>query len=117
SVGAVLAQGRARAAARLPAPAPRVQCAITAATGKSPRLVVATSAGDLYMFALDPVEGGDCTLLRTHSLLPRDNTAQEDSLRDREIGAALEGSPPRGSFDLRDPRHFPPMRTADTGDH
>lgn len=35
-----------------------------------------------------------------------------DSERDSELGAALEGSPLRGAFDLRDPRHFPPMRPA-----
>lgn len=33
-----------------------------------------------------------------------------DSERCGELGAALEGSPPRGPFDLRDPKHFPPMR-------
>ncbi|GBP68159.1 hypothetical protein EVAR_23310_1 [Eumeta japonica] len=32
------------------------------------------------------------------------------SERTCELGAAAEGTPPRGPFDLRDPREFPPMR-------
>lgn len=32
------------------------------------RLVVATSEGLVYVFALDTAEGGECALLRTHRL-------------------------------------------------
>ncbi|XP_073945716.1 autophagy-related 18a isoform X3 [Choristoneura fumiferana] len=87
--------------------------------------------------------GGDCALLRTHRLLEprappaphphphphmpdaaagnsyagalrgRDPARMTESERAGELGAALEGSPPRGPFDLRDPRHFPPMPAQD----
>lgn len=36
---------------------------------RAPRLLVATGAGVLYVYALDAAEGGECTLLRTHRLL------------------------------------------------
>ncbi|XP_023935107.1 WD repeat domain phosphoinositide-interacting protein 2 isoform X2 [Bicyclus anynana] len=132
-VADVLAQGRAFAAARLPRAAKRAVAAVTN-VARAPRLVVATDAGAVHVFALDAAEGGDCALLRTHRLLdaPPPHRAQEaasgcsyagalrgrqpdamtESERASELGAALAGSPPRGAFDLRDHRHFPPMRTA-----
>lgn len=111
-VADVLAQGRAFAAARLPVTGYRAVAAITNVS-RSARLLVATSAGVLYVYSLDAGEGGDCALLRQHSLLEPGAAApdpHEDSERAHELGAALEGSPARGPFDLRDPRHFPPMR-------
>lgn len=33
---------------------------------RAPRLLVATSAGVLYVYALDSAEGGECALLRQH---------------------------------------------------
>lgn len=45
----------------------RVSC--VGSVARSPRLLVATSAGALYVYALDAAEGGDCALLRTHALL------------------------------------------------
>ena len=33
---------------------------------KMPRLLVAAQDGYLYMYNLDPVEGGECTLLKQH---------------------------------------------------
>ncbi|XP_052750048.1 WD repeat domain phosphoinositide-interacting protein 2 isoform X2 [Galleria mellonella] len=117
-VADVLAQGRAFAAARLPVTGYRAVAAITN-TARAPRLLVATSAGVLLVFALDAAEGGECTLLRQHQLLepaPAPAAApallHADSERACELGAALAGEPPRGPFDLRDPRHFPPMRPA-----
>ncbi|XP_053608100.1 WD repeat domain phosphoinositide-interacting protein 2 isoform X2 [Plodia interpunctella] len=128
-VQGVLAQGRAAAAARLPAAPKRAMAAITSVS-KSPRLLVATSAGVLYVYALDVGEGGQCALLREHRLLERPppdaaapgrcyagalrgrDSALTESARGAELGAALEGSPPRGPFDLRDHKHFPPMRSA-----
>ncbi|KAM3960594.1 WD repeat domain phosphoinositide-interacting protein 2-like isoform 1-T1 [Aphomia sociella] len=134
----VLAQGRAVAAARLPVAGHRAVAAITNVS-RSPRLLVATSAGELLVFALNADEGGECELLRQHQLLEpapapaahaahhtaaaannsyagalrgRDPTRMTESERACELGAALEGSPPRAGFDLRDPRHFPPMRAA-----
>ncbi|XP_047994943.1 WD repeat domain phosphoinositide-interacting protein 2 isoform X2 [Leguminivora glycinivorella] len=113
-VADVLSQGRAFAAARLPIQPSRAMVAITN-VGRAPRLLVATAGGELFVYALDAAEGGECALLRTHRLLepghaPPPAIAHEDSERDSELGAALEGSPPRGAFDLRDPKHFPPMR-------
>ncbi|XP_063361868.1 WD repeat domain phosphoinositide-interacting protein 2 [Cydia amplana] len=142
-VADVLAQGRAFAAARLPIQPSRAMVAITN-VGRAPRLLVATAGGELFVYALDAAEGGECALLRTHRLLEpqlhqpppqdareaegaggnsyagalrgRDPARMSDSERDSELGAALEGSPPRGPFDLRDPRHFPPMRVQPTQD-
>ena len=34
--------------------------------GKLPRLLVATADGYLYIYNIDPEEGGDCTLLKQH---------------------------------------------------
>lgn len=36
---------------------------------RAPRLLVATSQGVLYVYALDAAEGGECALLRHHALL------------------------------------------------
>ncbi|XP_037293651.1 WD repeat domain phosphoinositide-interacting protein 2 isoform X2 [Manduca sexta] len=123
-VADVLAQGRAFAAARLPRTGHRAVAAVTNVS-RAPRLLVATAAGVLYVYALDAGEGGECALLRTHRLLAAPEPpahahahAQlaahdaDESERACELGAAMEPSPPRGPFDLRDPRHFPPMRTA-----
>nr|XP_034830888.1 WD repeat domain phosphoinositide-interacting protein 2-like [Maniola hyperantus] len=112
-VADVLAQGRAFAAARLPRAAKRAVAAVTN-VARRPRLVVATDAGAVHVFALDAAEGGDCALLRTHRLLDAPPAAPPaeppESERAAELGTALAGSPPRGAFDLRDHRHFPPMR-------
>ncbi|XP_022830693.1 WD repeat domain phosphoinositide-interacting protein 2 isoform X2 [Spodoptera litura] len=111
-VADVLAQGRAFAAARLPHTGYRAVAAITS-VARAPRLLVATAQGVLYVYALD-AEGGDCTLLRQHQFLERPAAApapQEESERAAELGAALEAAPaPARAFDLRDPKHFPPMR-------
>ncbi|CAF4823599.1 unnamed protein product [Pieris macdunnoughi] len=130
----VLSQGRAFASAKLPRAGYRAVAAVTNVSRQA-RLLVATSEGILYVYSLDPTEGGECTLLRTHSLLeprapandvasgcsyagalrgrlPEDMTESE---REHELNTAMTGSPPRGSYDIRDPRHFPPMRaTTDT---
>ncbi|XP_050345978.1 WD repeat domain phosphoinositide-interacting protein 2 isoform X1 [Nymphalis io] len=134
-VADVLTQGRAFAAARLPRPARRAVAAVTI-VARTARLVVATSDGVVYVYSLDAQEGGECALLRTHRLLdagtPAPLHSQEaaagcsyagalrgrlpdtmtESERAQELGAALAGSPPRGAFDLRDHRHFPPMRAS-----
>lgn len=36
---------------------------------KLPRLLVASSDGHLYIYNLDPQDGGECVLIKTHSLL------------------------------------------------
>ncbi|CAG9785893.1 unnamed protein product [Diatraea saccharalis] len=120
-VADVLAQGRAFAAARLPATGHRAVAAITN-VGRAARLLVATSAGVLYVYALDAAEGGECALLRQHAFVEAAGphapapAPHEESERAGELGAALEGSPPRGGYDLRDPRHFPPMPARDPRD-
>lgn len=68
TVADVLAQGRAFAVAHLPATGHRAVAAITQVS-RAPRLLVATAAGLLYVYALDATDGGECTLLRTHRLL------------------------------------------------
>ncbi|KAL0841646.1 hypothetical protein ABMA28_015298 [Loxostege sticticalis] len=140
-VADVLAQGRAFAAARLPATGHRAVAAITN-VARAPRLLVATAAGVLFVYALDAAEGGECALLRQHQFLDapphahahaphaptaheaaagnsyagalrgRDPTQMTESQRASELGAALEPAPARGPYDLRDPSHFPPMRAA-----
>ncbi|RVE44148.1 hypothetical protein evm_011195 [Chilo suppressalis] len=67
-VADVLAQGRAFAAARLPTTGHRAVAAITNMQ-RAPRLLVATSAGVLYVYGLDAAEGGECPLLRQHQFV------------------------------------------------
>lgn len=60
-------QGRAFAICKLPSQGLRNVCAI-ANIQKVPRLLVASQDGYLYIYNLDPNEGGECMLLRQHSL-------------------------------------------------
>ncbi|CAG5032461.1 unnamed protein product [Parnassius apollo] len=134
AVADVLAQGRAFASARLPVCGHRAVVAITNVSRGSAgaRLLVATCAGVLYVYALDAHEGGECALLRTHRLLdaPHAHEAPEgnsyaralrggqhdmtESERAAALGAAVSAADADagagGAFDLRDPAHFPPMR-------
>ncbi|KAI8797510.1 WD repeat domain phosphoinositide-interacting protein 2-like isoform X3 [Biomphalaria glabrata] len=63
----VMNQGRSFATARLPHAGLKSVCTI-APLQKIPRLLVATHEGHLYIYNIDPNEGGECTLLRTHML-------------------------------------------------
>ncbi|KAL3875430.1 hypothetical protein ACJMK2_033378 [Sinanodonta woodiana] len=60
-------QGRAFATARLPNYGFKTVCAISPVQ-KIPRLVVASLDGYLYIYNIDPNEGGECMLLRQHRL-------------------------------------------------
>ncbi|XP_052262870.1 WD repeat domain phosphoinositide-interacting protein 2-like isoform X1 [Dreissena polymorpha] len=60
-------QWRAFAVCKLPSQGLKNVCAI-ASIQKIPRLLVASQDGYLYIYNLDPNEGGECTLLRQHSL-------------------------------------------------
>lgn len=60
-------QGRAFAVSKLPSQGLKNVCAI-ATIQKVPRLLVASQDGYLYIYNLDPNEGGECMLLRQHSL-------------------------------------------------
>ncbi|XP_041978049.1 WD repeat domain phosphoinositide-interacting protein 2 [Aricia agestis] len=107
----VLAQGRAFAAARLPGGGGGRCVAAVTGGARAPRLVVATAAGRVHVYALDPADGGDCPLLRTHRLAPAAPDDAAETERESELAGALVGEP-RAAFDLRDPHHFPPMRAA-----
>ncbi|KAM6175758.1 WD repeat domain phosphoinositide-interacting protein 1 isoform 2-T2 [Erethizon dorsatum] len=50
---------------------------------KLPRLLVASSDGHLYIYNLDPQDGGECVLIKTHSLLGSGTTEEnkENDLR------------------------------------
>uniref|UniRef100_A0A4W2CQA9 WD repeat domain phosphoinositide-interacting protein 2 n=2 Tax=Bos TaxID=9903 RepID=A0A4W2CQA9_BOBOX len=60
-------QGRAFATVRLPFCGHKNICAL-ATIQKIPRLLVGASDGYLYMYNLDPQEGGECTLMKQHQL-------------------------------------------------
>ncbi|XP_057324555.1 WD repeat domain phosphoinositide-interacting protein 2 isoform X1 [Microplitis mediator] len=63
----VFNQGRAFASVHLPFQGLKNVCAITTIE-KVLRLLVANADGYLYIYDLDPDEGGDCTLLKQHRL-------------------------------------------------
>ncbi|XP_077304862.1 WD repeat domain phosphoinositide-interacting protein 2 isoform X1 [Lithobates pipiens] len=60
-------QGRAFATVRLPFCGHKNICAL-AMIQKIPRLLVAAADGYLYIYNLDPQEGGECTLMKQHRL-------------------------------------------------
>jgi len=66
-VSEMLNQGRDFATARLPFSGLKSICAITCVQ-KMPRLLVAAQDGYLYVYNLDPIEGGECTLLKQHRI-------------------------------------------------
>ncbi|KAM8933454.1 WD repeat domain phosphoinositide-interacting protein 2 isoform 1-T1 [Pelodytes ibericus] len=60
-------QGRAFATVRLPFCGHKNICAL-AVIQKIPRLLVGAADGYLYIYNLDPQEGGECTLMKQHKL-------------------------------------------------
>lgn len=78
----VLAQERAFATIKLPHGGNRNICGL-AIINKLPRVLVANEDGYLYVYNLDPEEGGECSLLRQHRLLPdgRERPSSADSGR------------------------------------
>ncbi|XP_077979722.1 WD repeat domain phosphoinositide-interacting protein 2-like isoform X2 [Glandiceps talaboti] len=64
----VFNQGRAFANIKLPFSGLKNICAL-AMIQKLPRVLVASQDGYLYIYNLDPAEGGDCTLLKQHRLI------------------------------------------------
>lgn len=62
----VFTQGRAFAQVKLPFSQLKNVCAI--AMLPKPRVLIAAADGYLYMYNLDPSDGGDCTLLKQHRL-------------------------------------------------
>ncbi|XP_032826083.1 WD repeat domain phosphoinositide-interacting protein 2 isoform X1 [Petromyzon marinus] len=60
-------QGRAFATVRLPFSGHKNVCSL-ATVQKLPRLLVASSDGYLYIYNVDPQDGGECTLMKQHKL-------------------------------------------------
>ncbi|KAK6476183.1 WD repeat domain phosphoinositide-interacting protein 2-like [Huso huso] len=82
-------QGRAFATVRLPFSGHKNICAL-ATIQKLPRLLVAAADGYLYMYNLDPQEGGDCTLMKQHKLdgsVEPANEILESTTHDRPLVA------------------------------
>ncbi|KAK3593298.1 hypothetical protein CHS0354_031357 [Potamilus streckersoni] len=75
----MLNQGRSFATARLPNYGFKNVCAITPVQ-KVLRLVVASLDGYLYIYNIDPNEGGECMLLRQHRLDGKDIEGLESPL-------------------------------------
>ncbi|XP_053411734.1 WD repeat domain phosphoinositide-interacting protein 2 isoform X4 [Nycticebus coucang] len=69
-------QGRAFATVRLPFCGHKNICSL-ATIQKIPRLLVGASDGYLYMYNLDPQEGGECALMKQHRLDGSMETASE----------------------------------------
>lgn len=140
----VFNQERAFASVRLPQAGLRNVCAISM-IGKLPRLLVSSADGYLYIYNIDPEEGGDCTLLKQHRLIgqgegldkpldeesapadpsPSPSNKEEDS-QDTQNQAALN-SPPRGDVgsddfaqtaaDFSDPQGTGNMRLDDESEY
>uniref|UniRef100_A0A2K6A6B4 WD repeat domain phosphoinositide-interacting protein 2 n=1 Tax=Mandrillus leucophaeus TaxID=9568 RepID=A0A2K6A6B4_MANLE len=81
-VSDMMHQDRAFATARLNFSGQRNICTLSTIQ-KLPRLLVASSNGHLYIYNLDPQDGGECVLIKTHSLLGSGTTEEnkENDLR------------------------------------
>ncbi|KAB0403967.1 hypothetical protein E2I00_018512, partial [Balaenoptera physalus] len=79
-VSDMMNQDRAFATGRLGFSGHRNICTLSTIQ-KLPRLLVASSSGHLYIYNLDPQDGGDCVLIKTHSLLGS-GTADENKEND-----------------------------------
>ncbi|XP_077184486.1 WD repeat domain phosphoinositide-interacting protein 1 isoform X1 [Paroedura picta] len=75
-VSGMMSQDRAFATVRLNFSGQRNICVLSTIQ-KLPRILVTTSDGYLYLYNLDPQDGGECVLIKTHRLLglgkPEDN--------------------------------------------
>lgn len=81
-VSDMMNQDRAFATGRLNFSGQRNICTLSTIQ-KLPRLLVASSDGHLYIYNLDPQDGGECVLIKTHSLLSSGTTEEnkENDLR------------------------------------
>ncbi|XP_008567609.1 PREDICTED: WD repeat domain phosphoinositide-interacting protein 1 [Galeopterus variegatus] len=79
-VSDMMNQDRAFATGRLNFSGQRNICALSVIQ-KLPRLLVASSGGHLYIYNLDPQDGGECVLVKTHSLFGS-GTAEENKEND-----------------------------------
>ncbi|GAV05961.1 hypothetical protein RvY_16009 [Ramazzottius varieornatus] len=95
-VADVVNQGRSFALVRHPFAGVRNICIITNLQ-KTPRLLIASSDGYMYIYAIDPNEGGDCTLLKQHKLektAPPPSMAVEHPLSSSPISYAAAVTKP-----------------------
>jgi len=76
-VADVFSQGRAFATVHLPFQGIRNVCAL-AMIQKAMRLLIASADGYVYIYAFNPVEGGDCTLLKQHRLDGKADSGSEN---------------------------------------
>uniref|UniRef100_A0A493TTJ5 WD repeat domain, phosphoinositide interacting 1 n=1 Tax=Anas platyrhynchos platyrhynchos TaxID=8840 RepID=A0A493TTJ5_ANAPP len=74
-VSGMINQDRAFATVRLNTSGQRNVCALSTIQ-KLPRLLVTTSDGHLYIYNLDPQDGGECVLIKKHSLLGSGKTEE-----------------------------------------
>ncbi|XP_075297352.1 WD repeat domain phosphoinositide-interacting protein 1 isoform X2 [Opisthocomus hoazin] len=74
-VSGMMNQDRAFATVRLNFSGQRNICALSTIQ-KLPRLLVTTSDGHLYIYNLDPQDGGECVLIKKHSLLGSGKTEE-----------------------------------------
>lgn len=126
-VADVFSQGRAFATVHLPFQGVRNVCAL-ATIQKVMRLLIASADGYVYIYAINPTEGGDCTLLKQHRLdgLTENGTENSQSPEGHSGGQAkakMEATdsekfhdmeratevPPVNHLRLDDDGEFPPM--------
>ncbi|GFT10651.1 WD repeat domain phosphoinositide-interacting protein 2 [Nephila pilipes] len=78
------------------------------------RVLVVSGEGILYILDLEPVEGGDCTLVKTHSLL--DNEESINNSRSKDPPETLTDSPTvRGPFQPGGTSYAAIVRGAEAG--
>ncbi|KTF73341.1 hypothetical protein cypCar_00026631, partial [Cyprinus carpio] len=75
-VSGMMSQDRAFATVRLQMTGQKNVCAL-AIIQKLPRLLVASSDGQLFIYNIDPQDGGECTLVQKHRLFGSDKDLEE----------------------------------------
>ncbi|XP_059413170.1 WD repeat domain phosphoinositide-interacting protein 1 isoform X2 [Carassius carassius] len=75
-VSGMMSQDRAFATVRLQMAGQKNACAL-AIIQKLPRLLVASSDGQLFIYNIDPQDGGECTLVQKHRLFGSDKDWEE----------------------------------------
>lgn len=114
-VAEVFSQGRAFANVKLPSAGIKNVCGITT-IGKLPRLLVATADGYLYIYNIDPEEGGDCTLLKQHRILDAaESLSQTEALTQPD--SETSGEKKHGSKEAQSKGLLPTQTTACSEDN
>lgn len=102
-VAEVFNQERAFASVRLPQAGLRNVCAI-AMIGKLPRLLVSSADGYLYIYNIDPEDGGDCTLLKQHRLIGQTEGLEKPSAEEESASTEPSPSPTNKEEESQDSR-------------